>query len=84
MAEFIGSTYSRYASLDARICPSVERACGPHSPPGIEEGSRGTQRNERSFMMMDGWAGGGMWVWTVIGVVVVVLLVVVISKLSRK
>jgi hypothetical protein len=28
--------------------------------------------------------GGGMWIWTVIGVVVVVLLVVVISKLSRK
>ena len=27
---------------------------------------------------------GGMWIWTVIGVVVVALLVVVISKLSRK
>jgi heme exporter protein D len=34
---------------------------------------------------MDGWmGGGGMWIWTVIGVVVVVLLVVVISKLSKK
>ena len=33
---------------------------------------------------MGGWAGGGMWVWTVVGVVMVVLLVVVISKLSRK
>ena len=33
---------------------------------------------------MDGWAGGGMWIWTVIGVLVVVLLVVVISKLSKK
>ena len=32
----------------------------------------------------DGWMGGGMWIWPVIGVVVVVLLVVVISKLSRK
>jgi uncharacterized membrane protein len=48
------------------------------------------QHCERHFMMhqnsgwMGGWAGGGMWVWTVIGVVVVVLLVVVISKLSRK
>lgn len=38
-------------------------------------------------MMHDGgWfgMGGGMWVWTVIGVLVVVLLVVVINKLSKK
>jgi hypothetical protein len=33
---------------------------------------------------MNGWAGGGMWLWTVIGVAVVVLLVVVIGKLSKK
>jgi hypothetical protein len=33
---------------------------------------------------MSGWAGGGMWVWTVIGVLVVVLLVVVIGKLFKK
>jgi hypothetical protein len=33
---------------------------------------------------MGGWAGGGMWLWTVIGILVVVLLVVVIIKLSRK
>jgi uncharacterized membrane protein len=33
---------------------------------------------------MNGWAGGGMWVWTVIGVVIVVLLVVAISKMSKK
>jgi uncharacterized membrane protein len=33
---------------------------------------------------MGGWAGGGMWIWTAIGVVVVVLLVVVIGKLSKK
>ena len=32
----------------------------------------------------DGWMGGGMWIWTVIGVAVVVLLVVVIGKLSKK
>ena len=50
----------------------------------------GSQRNERSFMMnhgdgwMGGWAGGGMWLWTVIGVVVVVLLVVVIGKRAKK
>jgi len=31
-----------------------------------------------------GWMGGGMWIWTAIGVLVVVLLVVVIIKLSRK
>jgi uncharacterized membrane protein len=48
------------------------------------------QRNERNYMMnqtdgwMGGWAGGGMWLWTVIGVAVVVLLVVVIGKLSKK
>jgi hypothetical protein len=28
--------------------------------------------------------GGGIWLWTVIGVLVVVLLVVMINKLSRK
>jgi hypothetical protein len=50
----------------------------------------GPQRNARNFMMnrtdgwMSGWAGGGMWIWAVIGLVVVVLLVVVIGKLSKK
>jgi hypothetical protein len=33
---------------------------------------------------MSGWMGGGMWIWTVVGILVVVLLVVVISKLSKK
>ncbi|HUZ08360.1 MAG TPA: hypothetical protein VMV89_12860 [Candidatus Paceibacterota bacterium] len=33
---------------------------------------------------MGGWAGGGMWIWAVIGLAVVVLLVVVIGKLSKK
>jgi hypothetical protein len=33
---------------------------------------------------MSSWMGGGMWIWTVIGVLVVVLLVVVIIKLSKK
>ena len=48
------------------------------------------QHNQKHFMMnhtdgwMGGWSGGGMWVWTVVGVLVVVLLVVVISKLSQK
>ena len=34
--------------------------------------------------MMNGWMGGGMWIYTVIGVLVVVLLVVAINKLSQK
>lgn len=33
---------------------------------------------------MAGMSGGGMWLWTVIGVAVVVLLVVVIAKMSKK
>ena len=33
---------------------------------------------------MSGWMGGGVWVWTTIGIVVVILLVVVIIKLSKK
>ena len=33
---------------------------------------------------MDGWAAGGMWIWSVIGLAVVVLLVVVIGKLFKK
>lgn len=32
----------------------------------------------------DGWMGGGMWTWTVLGVLLVVLLVVAIGKLSNK
>jgi hypothetical protein len=28
--------------------------------------------------------GGGMWVWTIAGILVVVLLVVVINNLSKK
>ena len=33
---------------------------------------------------MNGWMGGGAWLWTVIGVLVVVLLVVLINKVSKK
>ncbi len=32
----------------------------------------------------NGWVGGGMWIWTVVGVLVVVLLVVLINKVSKK
>ncbi len=31
-----------------------------------------------------GWMGGGMWIWTAIGILLVVLLVVAINKLSKK
>jgi hypothetical protein len=46
----------------------------------------GWSAQRRGFMMnhMAGWMGGGMWIWTVIGVLVVVLLVVAINKVSRK
>lgn len=33
---------------------------------------------------MYGWMGGGMWIGTVISLLIVVLLVVVIRKLSKK
>ena len=33
---------------------------------------------------MGGWAGGGMWVLTVVGVLLIVLLVVAINKLAKK
>ncbi len=51
---------------------------------------RSVRATHRKKLMMNhtngwmGWAGGGMWIWTVIGVLVVVLLVVVINKLSKK
>jgi len=50
---------------------------------------RTTKRKQQNMMnqtsgWMSGWAGGGMWIWTVIGVAVIVLLVVVIGKLSKK
>ena len=45
-----------------------------------------SQRKERGTVMhgTNGWMGGGMWLWTVIGVLVVVLLVVVINQQSKK
>jgi len=33
---------------------------------------------------MNGWLGGGMWLWTVICVLVVVLLVVLFNRSSKK
>lgn len=49
-----------------------------------------SQRNRKGFIMnhtegwMGGWSGGGMWLWTVLGLVIVALLVVMIGKLSKK
>jgi hypothetical protein len=34
--------------------------------------------------LMNGWMGGGMWLWTVIGILLIVFLVVAINKLSKK
>ena len=36
--------------------------------------------------MMDhsGWMGGGMWIWTVVGVLAAVLLLMMISRMSNK
>lgn len=33
---------------------------------------------------MGGWSGGGMWLWSAVGIAVVALLFLVISKLSKK
>ena len=33
---------------------------------------------------MNGWGGGGTWVWPVVATLVVVLLVVAIVKLAQK
>jgi hypothetical protein len=32
---------------------------------------------------MGGWAGGGVWIWTVIAVVAAVLIIVVIGRMSK-
>ena len=34
--------------------------------------------------MADGWMGGGMLIWTVLGILMVILLVVLINKVSNK
>jgi hypothetical protein len=33
---------------------------------------------------MSGWLGGGMWLWTIIAVLIVGLLVVLINRSSKK
>ncbi len=36
------------------------------------------------MMNQYGWMGGGMWLWTVVGVLVIVLLVALVIKVSKK
>jgi hypothetical protein len=33
---------------------------------------------------MNGWLGGGMWLWTIIGVLLIVVLIVTINWFPRK
>ena len=44
----------------------------------------GFMMNHTFGWMGGGMGGGGMWIWTVIGVLVVVLLVVAINRMSKK
>lgn len=55
-------------------------------PRELDRGPGVVAANERDSMMDHtyGWMGGGMWIWTVIGILLVVLLVVAINKLSKK
>ena len=39
---------------------------------------------DQSTGHMSGWLGGGMWFWTVIGVLLIVLVVVAIIRISKK
>jgi hypothetical protein len=49
---------------------------------GGGQGGQGGMNHSNGWM--NGYMGGGMWLWTVIGILVVVLLVVTISKMSKK
>jgi hypothetical protein len=57
--------------------------CSPvrvlHAQPAQEHGMHDTDGGWTGE-----WAGGGMWLWTVIAVLVVALLVIVIVRLSRR
>jgi len=33
---------------------------------------------------MNSWMGGGMWVWTVVGILLVILLAVLIGRATKK
>jgi uncharacterized membrane protein len=44
----------------------------------------GQESGQGGMHYSNGWMGGGMWIWLVIGVLVVVLLVVLINKAAKK
>ena len=75
------------------LFPLVQIAEKPISQTRVQRGANRVQNEKMEIIgheqhephrRMDGWVGGGMWLWTVIGVPVVVLLVVAITKLSKK
>lgn len=39
---------------------------------------------DQSTVHMNGWLGGGMWLWAVMGVLVIILLIVAINRLPKK
>ena len=65
--------------------------CAGHKVSGSADPLRANDvRKETCVMMnqteewMQGWAGGGMWVWTVVGTLRFVLLIVTIRKLTKQ
>jgi len=65
------------------VKPILHTRCQPNDNTEQKQETKSNMMNQTNGWM-GGWAGGGMWIWTVIGVAVVVLLVVVINKLSKK
>jgi uncharacterized membrane protein len=65
------------------VKPILHTRCQPNDNTEQKQETKNNMMNQTNGWM-GGWTGGGMWLWTVIGVAVVVLLVVVISKLSKK
>jgi hypothetical protein len=39
---------------------------------------------DQSAGHMNGWLGGGMWLWTVIGVLAIVLVIVMFNRTFKK
>jgi hypothetical protein len=59
------------------------RACGEELTGGPIDAKVVAMMNDAGGWM-NGWSGGGMWIWTVAGTLVVVLLGVLILRVSRK
>jgi hypothetical protein len=73
------------ASLAVAACGGGDNT----GPPGVSTTSRPAESADptKSGTVMhytNGWMGGGMWVWMVIGVLVAALLAVVIGKQSKQ